>query len=109
MTFEKCDFDIPDIINVAGVTFNNRQKIIPLLVQNQEIKLKRDYQNKSDKNAIMVLAKIDNEIKQIGWVPKEFSFKIAQAIDNGIKYKVKVFDILGDGVQFSYGVKIKIE
>lgn len=101
------DFDeIPRLINIAGVTWENRQLIITKLNNNSQIPvlLVRDYENKHDKNAIAV--KLEDNT-QIGWIPRRFASILAPEIDAGIKWNAVINEIVGSEDTIK-GVQIKL-
>lgn len=83
---------IPESINLAGVSFEDRQLIIPMLQLNDAITLVRDPHNEYDKYAIKVI----NNANHIGWIPKEIAFYLSQEIDAGIKWKGIIKEITGN-------------
>ncbi|MFW6007917.1 MAG: HIRAN domain-containing protein [archaeon] len=104
------DFDpIPEKINLAGVTFENRQTIISKLKKGSKVKLVRDYCNKYDKNAIKVITNYNNKNIQIGWIPKQFAEILAPEIDANINWNGKISEILGGTKdKETYGILIEI-
>lgn len=99
------DFEeIPYTINVAGVSWENRQDLIPKLKIGTEVELARDPNNQYDKNAIAVKAE---DGSQIGWIPKTVAEVLAPEIDAGIEWQAKIEQILGTEQQLK-GVLIKL-
>lgn len=93
-SYSNCDFeDIPECINLAGVTMENRQNIIAQLDPHTPILLIRDSFNQYDKNAIAV--KTINGV-MIGWIPKQYASILAPEIDNGISWYAKIDKIVGN-------------
>ena len=90
---------LPELIHLAGVSFENRQELIKNLKEEIEIKLIRDPKNPYDKNAIKVYVKQNKEEIQIGWIPKEISQILAAEIDAGIKWYGKIKKIIGGEMQ----------
>lgn len=100
------DFDeIPNEINLAGVSWDNRQNIVNEIVPETKLLLVRDYQNQYDKNAIAV--KLLNDI-QIGWIPKRIAEIMAPEIDAGVVWEAEVKSILGNDETHYKGVLIKL-
>lgn len=91
------------VTKLAGITFNNRVEKIKKLSTESYIEIKRDINNKYDRNAIKVINK-DKEI--IGYIPKELAIIIAPRIDKGEKYYCKIHDLITQKDKFS--VKIKV-
>lgn len=99
------DFEeISYLINLSGVTWENRQTIIGELNPKMEVYLERDYQNKYDKNAIAV--KIKNG-QQIGWIPKHLAETLAPELDADINWRAKIEGVVG-GEEVYKGVTIKL-
>lgn len=99
------DFEeIPYVVNVAGVSWENRQNLILKLENNAEVFLIRNPENQYDRNAIAV--KTDDGM-QIGWVPKGIAKVLAPEIDAGILWSAKVEKIIGQEQQLK-GVLIKL-
>ncbi|MDF2533869.1 MAG: hypothetical protein K0R18_26 [Bacillales bacterium] len=99
------DFEeIPYAINIAGVTWENRQDVVAQLIPSYEVVLQRDYNNQHDKNAIAVKMQNGN---QVGWIPKRHAETLASEMDAGIPWRARVDSILGDEQQFK-GVLIKL-
>ena len=99
------DFEeIPYVISVAGVTWENRQEIISKLEVGTQVELVRDLDNKYDKNAIAVKTK---DGAQIGWIPRRHAEVLAPEIDAGIEWKAKIESIIGSQENFK-GVLIKL-
>lgn len=102
------DFEqIASSTNLSGVTFKNRQQIINDLHIGTQVKLIRDSFNEYDKYAIGVYTKYNNEIIQIGWIPKKLAELLAPEIDAGIKWKGKIKLITGQD-QPTQGIVIDI-
>lgn len=80
-------------LKVVGVTFTNddgsdRQDIIKNLPDNVSLMLVRERHNKYDKNAIMVFA----NLRQIGYIGKEYAKIIAPKMDAGAQFNVSLKD-----------------
>ena len=94
--------------NVAGVTFENRQKVISALSIGADVFIIRDRANVYDENAIEVFCYY-GERKSIGYIPKEISGHIAKYFDY---FTTDQFPCRGKIVDLSYptdgiiGVKI---
>ena len=78
---------VPETVCLAGVSFEDRQLIIPNIKVGTPMTLKRDPYNKHDRYAIKVFDKNENHI---GWIPKEIAAIIGPEIDAGIVWKAKV-------------------
>ena len=102
------DFEpIPEVIRLAGVTFEGRQDIISQLKSNQPICLKRDPFNEYDKYAIRVFTLYNNQDIQIGWIPKPTAKILAPEMDSGVKWNGYIEKITG-GNEKNYGILIKL-
>lgn len=100
------DFEeIPYRITVSGVSWENRQDLIPQLEVDSEVRLIRDPQNQYDKNAIAV--RTTDGTYQIGWIPKNYAKVLAPEMDAGIEWHAKIENILGNEQQLK-GVLIKL-
>lgn len=95
--------DIPKYTKIVGVSFYDRQQIINSLKINQMLELKRDYNNKYDKNAIGVYDKN----KLVGWISKQLSEKLAPEIDNGLCWEAIIKQITGNDKDMK-GVNIEL-
>jgi len=103
--YTNLDFEeIPYVINVAGVSWENRQDEILTLTNGLELKLIRNPSNKYDKYAIAVKT---NDNRQIGWIPKDYARILSPEIDAGINWGASVDSVIGDMYQLK-GVLIKL-
>lgn len=99
------DFEeIPYTIKVAGVSWENRQDLIPKLQIDSELKLVRNPKNEYDRNAIAVKT-LENI--QIGWIPKKQAEILAPEIDAGVMWHAKVEKVIGHEHELK-GVLIKL-
>ena len=104
-------FDFPEInkvIKLTGVSFENRQDLIPNLKEDTNVFLVRDRFNKFDKYAIKAVVKHDKEYVQIGWIPKALANTLSQEIDAGLKWKGKINKIIGQEYK-NYGILVELE
>ncbi|MFW6016148.1 MAG: HIRAN domain-containing protein [bacterium] len=76
---------------------------IKQLGSNSVIKLKRDYKNKYDKNAIEVIDKSD---VSLGYIPKELACILADRLDDGEKYIAKIDKIISNRRKTSLNIRI---
>lgn len=83
---------IPEIVNLTGVSFEDRQLIIPKLKIGEPAHLIRDPYNEYDKYAIKVFYKD----KHIGWVPRDIAFYLSQEMDAGILWSGTIKEITGN-------------
>lgn len=74
-------------VNVAGVTFKNRQGVLWNLKKHDEnstLILHREKNNAADPNAIKVVAVCEGtKAAVIGYVPRKISFWLAKKMDEG--------------------------
>lgn len=90
---------------VAGVTFDNRQRLIRRMSVGEQVSLVRDPTNPYDKNAIMV---INSNGDQIGFISKELSSTMAINMDSGIVFSATVCNITGMNPGENIGVNLRI-
>lgn len=103
------DFEpIDKITKLSGVTFENRQGIIPDLWSDSDVILVRDNKNEYDRNAIRVMTEFNKKLIQIGWIPKDLAKVLAPEIDAGIIWKGKVYKIIGNEYK-NKGILIELE
>lgn len=74
---------------VAGPMYNNRQEIIRKMTDKTPLFLEREPSNSHDENAIKVLALVDGEKQQIGYLHRQFAEKFAPMMDNGTEVHVE--------------------
>ncbi len=87
-TPEPLDEDIT--VNVAGVSFEERQALIRIMSLDTPITLLREPDNTYDKNAVIVEAYLANMRLQIGYIPKDYSAQVSGLIISGGKFSVAV-------------------
>lgn len=97
------DNDIPQFAKLAGVSFDGRQDFINLLQEGMKLKLKRDYKNQYDKNAIAVYL----QSNLVGWIPKYISEKLAPEMDFGIEWEAIIKNITGQDKDLK-GVNVEL-
>lgn len=103
------DFEqIDKITKLTGVTFENRQDILPDLWPDSDVLLVRDRKNEYDKNAIRVVTEHSKKYIQIGWIPKELAKLLAPELDAGIIWKGKINKIIGAEYK-NKGILIELE
>ncbi|MNC20280.1 HIRAN domain protein [compost metagenome] len=93
-SYTNCDFvQIPECLNLAGVTIGDRQSVIAKLNAQTPIFLKRDYSNQYDKNAIAV-----NAIGgiQLGWIPRQYAEILAPEMDAGVNWHIEIDRVVGN-------------
>ncbi|MBO5245055.1 MAG: DEAD/DEAH box helicase, partial [Selenomonadales bacterium] len=87
---------------LVGVTFNERQAVIPTLGSGDELVIEREPNNPVDPNAIHILTQ---DRREVGYIRKEIAAEISPLIDAGTAYRCIVTAITG-GDDRSYGVNI---
>lgn len=102
------DFTGTMVAKVTGVTFDGRQENLQRVDENTELKLERDRRNTHDFHAIKVMALVDNEWKELGFVPASMNKEIAQAMDNGLSFKAGLWKLVGGEGDFHIGLSITI-
>ena len=91
---------------VAGVTFDNRQRIIRRMSVGEIVSLVRDPYNPYDSNAIKV---INSNGDQIGFISRELASSLAYQMDSGVKYNATVCGITGTNPGENIGVNLLIK
>lgn len=101
-------------MNVAGTTFEDRQKKLHALRQAESsyITLRRDTKNENDKNAIAVIAHAISKRGKlfhmcIGYIPKNKAIWMAKAMDEGKCIRVASYKVVGGG-KVNLGVELHI-
>jgi F-box protein 18 (helicase) len=93
-----------NFINIAGVTFENRQEVCKKLYIGDKLFLKREHNNPYDEYAVLVI--YNNEV--CGYVPKNISKSVSIKLDTDpSKYFGIVRDIVGGG-EYNLGIKFEI-
>ena len=90
---------------VAGVSFDGRQRFIPGLRAGQELEYRRDRYNPYDSNAVGLYDAYGN---QIGFLSKDVASQVAPKMDAGKRYRITVSQVTGGG-SWTYGVNIHIQ
>ena len=104
------DFEpIDKITKLTGVTFENRQNIIPNLLSDTDVLLVRDRKNEYDCNAIKVMTEYNKKFIQIGWIPRDLANVLAPEIDAGISWKGKIYKVIGNEEYKNKGILIELE
>ncbi|MCM3364885.1 HIRAN domain-containing protein [Niallia sp. MER TA 168] len=106
---EKCGWELSKrhikfSTNLAGVTYDGRQKIIAQTSQFEKISLRRDKNNRHDRNAVGVY---NANGRSLGWLPKGFAAIIAPEMDKGIEFYSEIIKIVG-GNGYNYGIQVRI-
>ena len=101
------------IAKLVGVSFEGRQDILAEVGKKTLVKLERDRRNEYDFHAVRVLAEVEGEWEQAGFIPRTMSPLIAKSLDKGVPLSVKVHRVLGgmansSGEKLNYGLEINI-
>lgn len=101
------------ILRVVGVSFDGRQDIVSKLTKETEIKIRRDKRNKYDYYAVEVLALIENNWQQIGFLPKHAAKKYAEFMDTGQEFISTIHNLKGgqtteNGNKLAFGLDVTI-
>jgi len=101
------------ISKVAGVTMDNRQRLIERLTTYQPdeitVSLRRDKANIFDPNAIAVVATVESKGSAvIGYIPALAALKLARLMDVGITLKAMLAGIVGGYDGLSYGIRLRV-
>lgn len=94
-SFMEAPDDFPKTFTIAGIKYANRDgilrsKILQNCKKGQVLTLERDYRNKYDANAILIL---NDQGEDLGFVPKEIAKIYASQMDLGQKFEVSISDI----------------
>jgi len=93
---------------VTGVTFDGRQEVIKKIAMDTPIRLQRDRRNEHDFNAVNVIAFVDDEWRDAGFVPASMNKEISTALDAGVELGAKVWKKVGGDNDFHHGLTITI-
>ena len=93
---------------LVGVTFEGRQEVIKVLNGNELIRVRREADNKFDKNAVAVDVQFGEDWAPIGYIAKDKNSDIAAALDAGQEVFIGIASLTGGGEK-SYGVNTEIE
>lgn len=88
---------------VAGVTYEDRQSILPTLHSGMPLELVREPNNFHDKNAIALYC----NGKMIGYIKRDLAMGLAFLIDRGTRVEGEIVEITG-GDGLSYGCNIEL-
>jgi len=96
-------------IKLSGVTFDGRQKNLEQVNKTTPLRLVRDRRNEHDFYAVLVEALIEDEWKDVGFIPSKHNTKIALTLDAGIKLSAKVWGLSGGENDFFRGLSITVK
>lgn len=93
---------------LVGVTFEGRQEVIKVLTGNERLAVRREADNKYDKNAVAVDVQFGEAWVPIGYIAKDKNANIAKALDAGNEVLIGIASLTGGGDK-SYGVNVAVE
>jgi hypothetical protein len=102
---ESEDLDRRLFAKVSGVTFEGRQSVLEKMTRETPVKLERDRRNAFDSYAIKVMAEIDSQWVEAGFVPRPMNKKVSQSLDNGADLPIHVHRVTG-GMYSEYNDEI---
>lgn len=98
---------------VSGVTFGNRQTALRHLTKYDSecisIELIREPENKFDKNAVAVVAKVNGKGYKMGYMPRYIALMLAPLMDMGKTMKAVYNSVTGgysDGMNYGLSVQV---
>lgn len=90
---------------VAGVTYEDRQSILPTLHSGMPLELFREPNNFHDKNAIALYC----NGKMIGYIKRDLAMGLAFLIDRGTRVEGEIVEITGgDGLTYGCNIELTI-
>lgn len=89
---------------VAGVTFEDRPKVLVTLKEGDGLRIERDKANEYDENAIAVLTE---DGRQVGYLNRRLAKALAPVMDEGAAYSAVVTELTGGGSK-EYGLNILV-
>jgi len=81
------------VTKIAGVSFEGRQQKILKLKQKDKLELKREPENKYDKNAVAVINPSNKD--HLGYIERKLAPFISKRLESGEKFMVFVVEIQG--------------
>jgi len=101
-------FDGVLFCHVTGASFGSRQEIIKQIGGSTLLRLDRDRRNEFDFHAVLVMAFVNDEWQEAGFVPSTVNKSVAQSLDAGDSLKVGLWRKNGGEDGFLYGLSITI-
>jgi hypothetical protein len=93
-------------VKLTGVSFDGRQENIKKVFSSTPLRLTRDRRNEHDNYAVMVEANIDEEWKEVGFIPAKYNKPIALAIDGCIDISIRLDSKYGGDKGYVYGMSV---
>jgi single-stranded-DNA-specific exonuclease len=90
---------------IAGVTFEDRQQVIPTLVPGRHLLLKREKTNKYDKNAVLVMV----GKQQAGYLPRKVAEIIAPKLDAKVQVTCLVLSVGQQLETRNWGALVRVQ
>lgn len=100
---------------IVGVTFDDRQSVIAQLNGSEPLRVRREPENKFDKNAVAIDAYLGEDIwAPIGYIAKDKNSDLVRVLDGGGSVFIKIASLTGGGKdakgkEKSRGVNISLE
>ena len=83
--------------NVAGVTFEGRERFLSKITRFTKLSLERDRTNKYDCYAVKLNALIEDRWVHVGFIPKTLSRHVSSLLDGGVDLEVNLESTSGFG------------
>lgn len=101
------------ITKVAGVTFENRQKLIERLATYSpdliSVALRQNKNNQYDASAVEVVASVKGKgSATIGFIPAMTAKTLSSLMDKGTQFRASLDNIVGGYQGLSYGARLRI-
>lgn len=94
---------------LAGVTFEGRQVTIATLSGDENVRVRREADNKYDPNAVAVDVMVGQEWLPIGYIAKDKNSDVSKALDANNPVAIYISSVTGGGESKSYGVNVHLE
>jgi hypothetical protein len=104
------------VAKVVGVTFEGRQEILSSMTEETPVCLERDRRNTFDPFAVKVMAEVEGELVQVGFLPKAMAKKVSKQLDSGDSFSCEINKLIGgtsisteeEEVFLNYGLEILV-
>lgn len=91
---------------IVGTTFENRQDILAHLEGNENLRVRREPENKYDPRAVAVDVDIKGKWYPVGYIAKDKNKDIAEALDAGREVEIKISEVTGGDKGKNLGMNI---
>ena len=78
------------LVKLRGVSYEGREELVQKMNGEEILELRRERENKHDKNAISIHTVVDGKKVKIGYTPADFSEKIAPKMDSGSEVTAEI-------------------